>query len=158
MGTRINPCFGCPLREGCQQREVYRKKVRKLAARVVEFTCPILAKRIRKGARVVIRASRIVSDWTGEPQLETLHVPATITATRPGHAFACTVDPGQGVEDRYRFRRFQKHTRILELLEESRAVCDVGNVQQPDIGCDRGDGECICRWPLPRAASEDVAR
>ncbi len=152
MATRINPCFGCPLRKDCEQREIFRKKAQRLGARSVSFDCPILHREIQPGRRVVVRAYVANEDWTSEYAMHPVDVVATITSVAAGHRFACTVDADQGIEDKYRFRRKQAHTRIISLVDERRLVCAQGNVQTPGGICDNKGG-CYCREPAFTLAS-----
>jgi hypothetical protein len=149
MGVRINPCFGCLLREGCAQRDDFRRRASGLGARSVTFDCPILAERIAPGVRITITAPVLDTGygWDGSEHVKmfTKNLAATITSVQPGHRFACVVDPDQLDPDEVqegkdvnvlRFRKTQRHTRIRAFRDEPRAtICDFGNVKRPD-GCD----------------------
>lgn len=142
---RINPCHGCPLRNGCEQREVFRRKAKRTGARSISFSCPILSRAVSVGARIVINAKR-PDDGEYGMELVNVAVEATITHVAANHTFACTIDRGQGIEDQYRFRKFQKHIRIVEFLDQPRGlVCQSGNVRNAEGVCDGKNGACWCK-------------
>jgi hypothetical protein len=160
MMTAIHPCRLCPLREGCEQRELFRALVRSSQAVSVTYRCPILAKEIRVGRRIVINAPYIEAAQyspygpDGDEKTGTHEVAATITSVRSSHAFACTVDfgalgsvedggIGESVKDpnKLRFRRMQKHHRIVRFLDEpDEPLCKMCGSRFRDGKCDRRDG------------------
>jgi len=156
---RLNPCHGCPARDGCEQREVYRAAVAGIGARNVSFTCAVLAARMKPGTRITISTPTVTfggyRHYTDEPieRWGVKDVAATILATRPDHKFSCVVDPGEldaecVAEDkdvnRLRFRKMRPHTRIKAFRDEPPLkVCEGGNVLR-DGACDRRDEWC-CR-------------
>lgn len=160
MSTRIIPCFGCPLRVGCLQRDEFRAKARRLGAISVRFRCPILAARITPGTRIEIMAPfpRVEHmSWEPEIVVGKRPVAATITcAYINDHSFLCVIDPGQGVgmapdgdpdKDKTRLRRFRKRMRaqrIVAFLDETPAeLCGAGNPIR-NGKCDTGNGYCQC--------------
>lgn len=159
MSVRINPCHGCPLREGCEQRDEFRRKVSGLGLRSATFRCQRLDDGLRKGRRVMITTPKMRdrgSLW--EPHYTTEHVPvpATITGSHDG-MFTCVIDPGRVYgsvvdgeastdgADKYRFRRRMRAQRIIRFLDEpDMAVCDLGRPMRGDQ-CDRtSDEPCYC--------------
>jgi len=171
MGTCINPCRGCPLRDGCALRAEWRQKVCGLGLRNAWFVCPTLAKEIRPGRRiqVTIPVMGIGYDYRGgehECFGGRKMVRATITtADARNHTFACVVDPGQISEeeqfsnsktiDEIRFLKRRHHWRIVQFLDEpDLPLCKLGNVLR-DGKCDTSDGSCSCReW----AAADELTR
>lgn len=146
--TRINPCFRCPLRHGCEQRAEFQRRVVGLGARSVTFACAKLAAELRPGRRVAIKHPAAVpcrGDDDGYT-IEHIKVAATITAVDSGMRFSSVVDPTPEVfdgDDKYRFRRKQAHYRILRFLDEpDLKLCDAGNVQH-DGKCESLSG-CHC--------------
>lgn len=153
--TVIHPCRLCPLRNGCDLREQYRRRVRGLGAASVRFSCPKLAAEIRGGRRIAINVPRTGENRWGEPsRVSSKQVYATITSAHADHSFGCIVDPGQIDEDdvydgvdpnKIRFRRIQKHHRIVRFLDEpDGAFCGLGALMR-DGKCDTMDGGCTCR-------------
>lgn len=174
MSVRINPCFGCPLRNGCEQRIEFTRRVRGLGARSVIFNCDKLAAALTPGTRIEIatpvrdyryHTSSGSEDIGFDYKITRFNVPATITTKHPT-TFACTIDreplkaamekcgDGETDVDRVRFRKTMRHSRIVRFLDEpKRTFCDFGNVRRPDGGCEARDGECGCRqFKLPAAA------
>lgn len=165
MSVRINPCFGCPLRVGCDQRSEFAARVRSLGLRSATFNCARLAEKLTPGTRIEIAApvrdyrdhgSVTPDDFGLEYQITRFNVPATITTRNPT-TFACIVDrePLKAAMekcgdyetnfDRVRFRKIMRHSRIVRFLDEpKRAFCEFGNVKTPDGQCDARDGECDC--------------
>lgn len=150
MPVRINPCFGCPIKDGCKLRDDFRKRVAGLGLRSATFRCAQLAAALEIGTRIVIKAPfRSISDGYGEYDIAYEEVPATITSS-DGNSFACIIDRDAMVEnlanyedsetdpDKVRFRRTMRHSRILRFLNEpKRAFCESGNPLLPGGGCDQ---------------------
>lgn len=174
--TTIKPCRLCPLRENCQQRDEFRARVRDLgsAARSVEFRCPVLSAEVRKGRRIIISQaySGYVDDYYScEPTEVTCgagrrEIPATITFVWPDYSFQCTADKDafeaiwsdempETLEKWMpkRFRRRQKHHRIVRFLDEpDRPITECGNVGVKGA-CDSRTGACECQ-----RQDEEIAR
>jgi len=55
MGVRIHPCYRCPLRKGCPDRERWAQKVQGLGLTAARFKCPRLGFQLRLGRRIEIR-------------------------------------------------------------------------------------------------------
>lgn len=153
MGTRIVPCYRCPLREGCQQRDIYRQKAAGIGAVSIRFKCPVLAARLAPGTRIKIPHPVGVLEYdcyAGEHEVfKKYDLPATIT-TSDGYNFAAIIDVDQTDEDgqpvKNRFRRKMPAYRIAEFLDEPpRKFCELGNLLLPDGKCDNSDGECYCK-------------
>lgn len=172
MSVRINPCFGCPLRVGCDQRAEFSRRVRGLGLRSATFNCDRLAEALTMGTRIEIsapvrdyRLSPTSEDHGFEYEITRFLVPATITTKNPT-TFACTIDreplkaamdkcgDRETNVDRVRFRKTMRHSRIVRFLDEpKRTFCNLGNVRRPDGGCEARDGECGCQqFKLPEAA------
>jgi len=171
MSVRINPCFGCPLRVGCEQRADFAKRVRGLGLRSATFNCERLAAALTMGTRIEIAAPVRDYRYGGsedhgfEYSITRFNVPATITTQNPT-TFACTIDreplktamekcgDGETDVDRVRFRKTMRHSRIVRFLDEpKRTFCEFGNVRKPEGGCDARNGECGCQqFKLPEAA------
>lgn len=160
MSVRINPCFGCPLKEGCEQRGTFRKKVSGLGLRSATFNCKRLAAALEPGTRVLIthpiRDYGICQDYV-EYVITHVEVPATISSSR-GHEFSCIIDRGAIAEaaedygdsemdvDRVRFRKTMRHSKIVKFLDEpKRTFCEQGCLLTPDGSCEIRDGECYCK-------------
>lgn len=161
MAVRINPCHGCPAREGCKQREEFRRRVSGLGLRSATFRCDRLAAELRRGRRVLVptpcpKATGRYYDGDGWT-VQMVAVPATITNSHDGW-FSCVIDPGRvygGINgdetentDKYRFRRRMRAARIVRFLDEpDRAFCEVGaRLLLPSGECDRPLGEwCECK-------------
>lgn len=160
MAVRINPCHGCPLREGCEQRDEFRRRVRGLGLRSATFRCQKLDDALRQGRRIMVATPRIRDCGSGyypDHRVEMVAVPATITGSRDGE-FTCVIDPGhvygqmsyEGDEippdEKYRFRRKQRASRIIRFLDEpDMEVCKDGGRVQRNGACDRPPGEiCYC--------------
>jgi len=165
--TRINPCHGCPLREGCDLRETFRERTRLLGdvARSVTFRCKKLADALRPGRRVLVPTPRPKEgpySWGGDPdiQIESVAVPATITGSHD-NTFSCVIDEGnvfgrwsyeaggqQAPDERFRFRKSMRHTRVVRFLDEpDRRLCEMGKrVMKADGTCDKPDDwPCYCK-------------
>jgi len=157
MSTRINPCHGCPVRDGCEQRDEFRRRVSGCGARSVTFRCERLTEALRPGRRVMISTPYVdvrsdYDDW----RMAQKAVPATISGSHEDK-FTCTIDPGHvqgglnndGEEDpasldKYRFRKRMRAQRIIRFLDEpDMPVCKNGRVQRGGA-CDAPDGGCYC--------------
>lgn len=166
MAVRINPCFGCPLRSGCDQREDFAKRVRGLGLRSATFNCAKLTGALSVGTRIEIAAPIRDYGTSMDPGYEfaitRVVLPATIHST-DGSRFACVIDreamqaamdrhsDGETSVDAVRFRRTMRHSRIVRFLDEPRRkLCEFGNVITPDGKCDSRNSECGCS--LARAA------
>lgn len=55
MSVYLKPCTGCPLRDGCEQRDDFRKRVRGLGLRSATFNCDRLKAAIAPGIGVLLR-------------------------------------------------------------------------------------------------------
>jgi hypothetical protein len=146
MGVRVNPCFACPLRTGCEHRNELRAKALGIGAVSVNFRCERLAKELRPGRRVMVPAISVVEGrYYDEERKSSIAVPATITGAVKGYQFVCVIDPGalpEHIDGRdmelYRFRKPMRHTRIIRFLDEPDAqVCKNGRVMRGET-CDRG--------------------
>ena len=168
--THIAPCTRCPLKQGCELRDEFRARVRGLGASSVRFKCSRLAAEIRIGRRVIIRATILeeCSYSDGDEYgsiIRHYEVAATVTTAYPDYSFAATIDQGAlessmgGERDNWfedvpteqvnkrRFRRKQKHIRIVRFLNEpDRQFCSAYKILLlPDGSCDHHpNGEC-CR-------------
>jgi hypothetical protein len=154
---RINPCHACPLRNGCENREVLRKKASGTGARCISYDCDKLGKELRAGRRIMIETIILTptdNHWYDGWDRSYRNVKATITAHSGYYRFACVIDPGQITEDdiaenadlnKIRFRKTMRHTRIVQFLDEPDAEMSIcGNVKR-NGKCERQDGkECDC--------------
>lgn len=161
MSVRINPCFGCPLSKGCEQKSDYKRRVSGLGLRSATFRCAKLSEVLSAGTRVEIAAP--IRDYTRHEddfgfQFEIIHawVPATITASK-GHEFACIIDREpllmamrnrgdlETDVDKVRFRKYMRHARIVRFLDEPKAkLCAYGNPILADGRHDVREGQCDC--------------
>lgn len=159
MAARINPCHGCPAREGCEQRDEFRRRIAGIGARSVTFRCERLNAALRPGRRIVIGTPVMVDHSSYcEPnfRIRQTAVPATITRSHDGK-FTCVIDPGhvrgrldlyendepEDIE-KYRFRKYLRAQQIIRFLDEpDMPVCRNGRVQR-DGTCDAPDGGCYC--------------
>lgn len=171
MAVRINPCFGCPLRVGCDLRADYAKRVRGLDLRSATFNCEKLYVSLAAGTRIEIaapvrdyRVTPTSDDHGFEFEITRFNVPATITGGKL-YQFTCVVDrePLKAAMekcgdfetdvDRVRFRKTMKHSRIVRFLDEpKRPRCDFGNPITPEGKCDVRDGVCDCKQFAEKAA------
>ncbi len=157
---RINPCHGCPVRDGCALRDEFRQRARGIGARSVTFHCPRLAEEFRPGRRVLVPTPRLKdmgSCYEPDYRVEMVAVPATVTGYRNAE-FSCVIDPGHvygnldedgergAADDKFRFRRAMRVQRVVRFLDEpDRARCKHGRVALPDGDCDKPPGEdCYC--------------
>ena len=143
--TQIHPCRGCPLRDGCERRDELRAKIKGIGARSVTFDCQKLRREMHKGRRIVIKAP--FQEWNRDNEYRIVKRPVRATILfASGVSFVAAIDPFAGVEDRYRFRRYQPHHRIVRFLDEPDApFCANGNILSEDGGCDRREGfGCVC--------------
>lgn len=160
MAVRINPCHGCPLREGCEQRDEFRRRVHGLGLRSATFRCAKLDEALRPGRRIMVPTPRARDRGNGyemDIRVEKVAVPATVTGAHDGE-FTCVIDPGHiygrlsydGEEippdDKYRFRRKQRASRIIRFLDEpDMPLCKTGARVLRDGTCDRPDDwPCYC--------------
>lgn len=158
---RINPCHGCPAREGCERISEMKDITRRLGAVSVKFTCDRLDHEMRIGRRIMTDVPRIRAHPASlEPEevYSKVSVPATITGRGGYYEFTCTTDPGTAKPrpfrdedreqvERRRFLKWRKHTRITRFLDEpDRKVCESGRVLLPGGACDgHPDGRCWCK-------------
>lgn len=151
MSIRITPCYRCPLREGCQQRDVYRQKASGLGAVSIRFRCKILADRLAPGVRIKIPhpvGFTAYDPYGGENTIfKSLPLPATILSS-DGYNFSSVIDKDETDEEgeplNNRFRRKMPAYRIVEFIDEQpRKICKMGNLLLPDGTCDNS-GECWC--------------
>lgn len=165
---RINPCHGCPLREGCEQREEFRQRTRGLGARSVRFRCDKLERALYPGRRIMIGTPRMVGEWEPDLRVQSTAVPATITGFHDDK-FTCVIDPGHvrgqidgdgceaPPEDKYRFRKYMRAQRIIHFLDEpDMPICEYGRVLRNGV-CDfpKGDARtygCTCKQFAEMAA------
>ena len=165
MSVRINPCFGCPLSKGCEQKSDYKRRVSGLGLRSATFRCAKLSESLSAGTRIEIaapvrdyteRGSRGFGDYGFEFEIIRVWVPATIVASK-NHEFACIVDREPllramrnhgDVEtdvDKVRFRKYMRHARIVRFLDEPKAkLCAHGNPILADGRHDVREGQCDC--------------
>ncbi len=158
MSVRINPCYGCPIRNGCKQRDDFKQKVAGLGLRSATFNCARLSDRLAPGTRIVVNVPIFgEEDYYGEVAVGRQEVPATI-CTHKGNDFSCIIDlEAMKVleEDGYlkdgadpnkiRFRKTMKHSRIVRFLDEpKRSICMFGNPILPSGKCDTREGNCSC--------------
>lgn len=161
MSVRINPCFGCPLSKGCEQKFDYKRRVSGLGLRSATFKCAKLSEALSAGTRIEIAApvrdyTQSDGDFGFEFKIIRAWVPATIVASK-GHEFACIVDRepllramrNRGdVEtdvDKVRFRKYMRHARIVRFLDEPKAkLCAYGNPILADGRHDVREGQCDC--------------
>ena len=163
----IQPCYLCPLRNGCAKREEFRKRIKGLHAVSVRFSCEILGAAIRRGRRIVIMHPYLVD--SPDIEVHKAEVSATIASVASDYSFSAVVDRGEierisddGEEmapiksygvlmstddvNCRRFRKRQKHTRIIRFLDEPDwTVCNSGNVQTPAGECDQRLFGCSCK-------------
>lgn len=161
MPVRLNPCFGCPLRSGCELRDEWRRKVSGLGLRSATFRCPKLSAEIRPGRRIEIEVPYVAEIWRHSEdevreRMGRKSVRATITIAMDDGRFCCTVDPGQIDEDivpdgtdinRIRFRKPLRPQRIRCLLAgPDWPVCKTGARVKDGDSCDRPPDEpCHCK-------------
>ena len=148
----IKPCFRCPLRECCAEREEFRRRARGLGAVSVMFRCAKIEAALRPGRRIVVD-SPVLSGTDPDWDARVIHVPVPATITGCDRTlFTCVVDPGTpGTEDEpekpiIRFRRRMGHHRIMRFLDEpDMELCSRGRRIQRNGVCDRPrDEPCLC--------------
>lgn len=143
MSVRIVPCYRCPIRDGCQQRDEFRRKARGIGAASIRFECQRLADAIKPGTRIEIDQPYLDEDGNGfVSQVCYERMPATITHS-DGRRFACTVDEHEWIENpKYRFRRMAPAHRVIRFLDEpERKLCPLcGSVILLGGRCDTPDG------------------
>lgn len=160
MAVRLNPCFGCPLKDGCPDRDDWRRKVSGLGLASARFRCKRLADQVRLGRRIVITAPVFGEGDYGEYDMARQPVHATISSVYPDHRFSAIVDRGQ-IEDmvlpgtdpnQVRFRKRMRHSRIVQFLDEPDGTfCKLGSLKAGDE-CDQRDGQCGCKQEKEWAA------
>lgn len=170
MSVRINPCYGCPVKDGCEQRAVYRKRVSGLGLRSATFRCERLKERIKPGTRIVVTMPTLRWSEYGDTNIfcGRREVKATIHSSDGMH-FACVIDKSE-IDDmadrgevsesadpeRIRYRKTMRHSRIVRFLdEEPWRVCEFGAVVSPSGSC--GNSHCSCQEygkPIPEAQTE----
>lgn len=157
MSVRINPCYGCPIKEGCEQKAEYRRRVSGLGLRSATFRCERLKDRIKPGTRIVVTMPTFGPNNYGEDiYCGRREVKATIHSSDGMH-FACVVDKSEiddmaereelsesADRERIRYRKTMRHSRIVRFLdEEPWRVCEFGAVVIPSGSC--GNSHCSCR-------------
>lgn len=174
MSVYLKPCTGCPLREGCKQRDEFRRRVKGLGLRSATFNCDHLKKAITPGTRILvshpIRVEISGSEWTGpEYDIVRKDLPATITGSDRDE-FSCVIDrdallaavaaeEGEDTDkvDTYRFRKTMKARRIVKFLHEPRRkLCACGKVRLPDGSCDKRPTEDCYNVQAPSHSLEAV--
>lgn len=174
MSVYLKPCTGCPLRDGCEQRDEFRRRVKGLGLRSATFRCSILQAAIAPGTRILV--SHPITVETGgdhyySPQFEVIRedLPATITSSDCDE-FSCVIDrdalvaaielhEGEGLDkvDTYRFRKTMKARRIVKFLHEPRRnLCACGKVRLPDGSCDKRPTEGCYHVMAPSNSLEAV--
>jgi hypothetical protein len=162
MSVHLKPCTGCPLRNGCEQRDEFRRRVAGLGLRSATFNCDRLKTAMAPGTRIIVSHPVKVEmggSYYEGPQFDVIRkdLPATITGSGRDE-FSCVIDrdallaaiaaeEGEDADkvDTYRFRKTMKARRIVRFLDEPpRPLCiTCGNVRLPDGRCDtRGDVKC----------------
>ena len=167
--TYIAPCHDCPLKQGCTQRDEFRRRTKGLNAASIKFRCDKLTAELRPGRRIELGAAVVGVGWGYDGEEDGVirrDVPATITGAT-GTRFTCVIDPGHITENpdghseetrdisALRFRRYQRHSRIRRFLDEPDAtLCEHGKRVMRGGTCDRPkDGVCYCdeakQWVTP---------
>lgn len=152
MAVYLKPCTGCPLREGCEQRNDFRKRVSGLGLRSATFNCQRLKAALAPGTRIVVKhpIAVEVDSYYGDTEIFYEDLPATITSSHVDE-FSCVIDrnallqaiedlEGEGADkvDTYRFRKTLKARRIIRFLDEPRrGFCSCGRVKSADGSCER---------------------
>jgi len=159
MAVRLNPCFGCALKEGCAEREAWRKRVAGLGLRSATFRCAKLGAELRPGRRIEISTvytANVHSQYSDHDTYDMgrKDVRATITYVDANGDFTCTIDPGQISEEevtagtdinKIRFRRKMRPSRIKRFLfGPDWDVCKGGGHVILDGKCDGADRLCQC--------------
>lgn len=170
MAVYIRPCVGCPLREGCDLRADFRRKVHGLGLRSATFNCSILEAELRPGRRIIVLQPIAVyvgcDAYEGEQRdIVRVEVPATILSAK-ADVFSCVVDREALLKetealnhaeeidkiDTFRFRKAMRVARIVRFLDEPDAnLCKAGRPTWPHLnGCDRRPEEvCYCSLNEP---------
>lgn len=132
----IKPCHRCPLKDGCEQREVFRTKARGTGALSIAFKCQRLEKELRVGRRIIIKHPFLGDDeryGEYEQKIHQLQVKASIQTVHKTK-FTALIDEGQNVTEKFRRRRTMGHARIVNFLDEPDApTTNIGNDHRPDI-------------------------
>lgn len=158
MSVRINPCYGCPIKEGCEQKAEYRRRVSGLGLRSATFRCERLKTRILPGTRIVVSMPIFGPSKYSDQDVfcGRREVNATIHSSDGMH-FACVVDKSEiddmaereelsesADRDRIRYRKTRRHSRIIRFLdEEPWRVCEFGGVVSPTGEC--ANAHCSCQ-------------
>jgi len=135
MSVRITPCYRCPLRDGCEQRDEFRRRAHLANATAIRFKCGRLAAALKPGTRIQIYQPFLDEDGRGNyPEIGSSKVSATILST-DGYRFSCLVDEDERIEERkFRFRKMAPAYRIIEFLDEpAKDICSCGNVIENGI-------------------------
>ncbi len=167
MAVRINPCFGCPLRKGCEQKQEFSKRVAGLGLRSATFDCSRLSEALSFGSRIVVKMPTFGPDeYEGTVFNGHREVNATIHSS-DGNRFACVVDKADidlMVEDevlaesadpaKIRHRKTMRHTRIVRFLDEPKwTKCESHGLVSPSGDC--AERECYCaNDPLTKKHAE----
>ena len=127
----IAPCHRCGLKAGCAQNEIFREKVRGLGARSVRFACPILAREIRPGRRIIMHAKFATGGPYEDYWVGSFDVPATILDVQDRYRFTALIDEAAlsreqwrdlkayaRAPDSVRIRGRVHHSRIVRFLDE----------------------------------------
>lgn len=157
MSTHLKPCHRCPLRDGCELRDEWRRKIARSGLVSAAFKCAKLAAALRPGRRIMVSVP-------GEPEMDRYGEPigrhgyhlakATITSSDNRGRYVCVVDAGQIKEspvirdaDKVRFRRQREAFTISRFLDEPDAtLCKLGRVKR-GAECDRqANDDCGCRF------------
>lgn len=162
MAVYLRPCNGCPLRNGCEQRDDFRKRVAGLGLRSATFDCERLKLALAPGTRITVNHPITVetSGYFGEPCHDVVRVelPATILGSGRDE-FHCVIDRDALLAaideheadaeraDTYRFRKTMSHRRIVRFLDEPRrSFCECGRPRLLDGTCDkRPDEQCSAK-------------
>ena len=165
MTAQIHPCRLCPIRVGCDQRDVFRERARASGAVAVTYSCQRLSDELRPGRRIEVSTPHIdgYDPDDGSPHYGTRRSRATVTSVTRGYRFTCVVDPGDAAPAEgdvrdvalVRFRRRRRHSTILRLLDEpDLPLCHYGRVQRSG-GCDSPGG---CECESDKAAFAEAGR
>lgn len=154
MAVRINPCFRCPARHGCEKREELRQRVQGLGLVSARFRCDRLQAELRLGRRIVIKHPFM----SGNPDDYDQHlvweeVLATIWMVDSAYRIAVVVDAESGAEDKFRFRKYMSHMRIVRFADEpDREMCKSGRIKRGDACDRRPDDICMCEEAMRATA------
>jgi len=158
VSVYLKPCTGCPLRNGCEQRDEFRKRVSGLGLRSATFNCERLAKAIQAGTRILVsHPIRVETGGSYEgPEYRIIRADFSATITNSDRdKFSCVIDRDALVEaiddqggedsekvDTYRFRKKMLARRVVRFLDEpKRHICGCGNPVLPSGECDKRSNE-----------------